>query len=153
MPLLWGDRQEFVLPRLAEASVVYDAHWERQGLGGCLHVPDSELCVDLYGTKANRSGRRLWLTMERSPHKLLASFGLSMRPHEVNVRLGIPGNDIFLYDTAVAGDERRGQGRCRTSVTKTLYDIRSVAGGDLFRVTLHHCRAAIRKRMRRMTGP
>jgi hypothetical protein len=150
VPLLWGDKQGFVFPWFGEGAVVYDAHWERQGLGRHLGVPDSDLCVDLYGTKANRANQRYWLTMERRPHKLLASYGLGMRPHEVGVRLAVEGDDIFLYDTASVDHVPR---RCCTdgaSVKRTLYDIRSIGGSDLLRVTLHHCRAAIRKRIRRM---
>lgn len=34
------------------------------------------------------------------PYKRLAGYALEMRPHEVNILKGLPGNDIFLYDTS-----------------------------------------------------
>jgi hypothetical protein len=150
VPLLLGGKRDFVFPRFREGAVAYDAYWERQGLGRHLHIPDNEICVDLYGTKANRAGQRYWLTMERRPHRVLASYGLGMRPHEVGVRLGMPGDDIFLYDTTVAGQTPPRHGESKLSVKKTLYDVRSIRGCDLLLAGLHQCRATIRKRIRRM---
>lgn len=149
VPLLWGEKREFVLPPFNDDAVVYDVHWERRGLGRHLRVPDGELCVDLYGTKTGRAGRRYWLTMERRPYKVLASYSLGMRPHEVGVRLGVPGDDIFLYDTTVAGQIPPRRGGSRTSVTKTLYDIRSIPASDLLDAALHRCREAVGNRFRR----
>jgi hypothetical protein len=37
--------------------------------------------------------------MKPAPYKILRSYGLDVRPHELNEILEIPGNDIFLYDT------------------------------------------------------
>ena len=152
VPLLWGDKNEFLLPALEDECVVYDAFFERRGLGKQLQVMDSELCVDLYGTKHNRAGQRYWLTMERRRHKSLASFGLGMRPHEVNVKLGMPGSDIFLYDTKAQPKAATRQRRNDNSLTRTLYDIRAVPGKDLLRVALHHLGAAIKRRIQRLWG-
>lgn len=152
VPLLWGDKNEFLFPDLENGSVVYDAFFERRGLGKELQVKDSELCVDLYGTKHNRAGQRYWLTMERRSHKVLASFGLGMRPHEINVKLGTTGSDIFLYDTAAQTKAAICRSRDNDSVTKTLYDLRAIPRKDLLRVALYHLGAGVKRRIQRLWG-
>lgn len=80
-------------------GVCYDAFFERQGLGEVLNLQEAELCVDFYGTKGNRENRRFWITREKLPYKIIASYDFCMRPQECNVLEHISGDCIHLYDT------------------------------------------------------
>lgn len=79
--------------------VSYDVYFEREQISGWLGIPRKELCVDLYGQKRNHNKSRYLLSTKRFPFKILGSYGLEMRPHEINVLEKIPGHDIMLYDT------------------------------------------------------
>ena len=73
-----------------------------------LEIPLEDICLDLYGIRPNDFNKRYYLTVKRIPYKVLKSFGLYMRPQELNVLENIPGNDIFLYDTAEKARKPKG---------------------------------------------
>lgn len=54
----------------------------------------------MYGNRKDFS-KKYVLTPARLPYKIVKSFGLHMRPQEVNVINNIPGTNIFLYDTRI----------------------------------------------------
>lgn len=89
------EKKSFIL----NPSVIYDAFFENCRLAETLGIPSEDLCVDIYGDKNNRTNCRYWLTREIHDYKILKSFGLQMRPMEMNVIRSIAGNEIFLYDT------------------------------------------------------
>lgn len=64
-----------------------------------LGVNEEDCCVDLYGTQCNRLKKRYWLTLVKANFPIVKSFALASRPIETSVINGIPGNDIYLYDT------------------------------------------------------
>lgn len=96
--LMMDSKKNYRFAKLEE-GVVYDAFFERNDLWKYLNCKEEELCVDLYGTKANRQGKRYWLTKKQAPYQSVKQYGLCMRPHENNVIFDIEGSDIFLYDT------------------------------------------------------
>lgn len=100
VPLEIDLEKKYRLVQLDEAVVRYDAFWENQILADYLGVPKDDVCVDLYGIKQNREGCRYWLTMEIRDYVITRSFGLRLKPQEVNVIQNIEGTQIFLYDTA-----------------------------------------------------
>jgi hypothetical protein len=59
----------------------------------------SDLCIDLYGKKNIKREERYILTCAKMPFLKIASYALTMRPPELNVRYDIQGEQIFLYDT------------------------------------------------------
>ena len=85
-----------------EKLVKYDIYSNNIGLADALNIPLEDICLDLYGVRPNDHNRRYYLTVKKLPYKLVESYGLYMRPHELNVIERIPGNDIFLYDTALS---------------------------------------------------
>jgi len=84
--------------------IKYDAFFERVGLE--IYLDLQNVCIDLYGYKKNKQGNRYWLTAEVLPYKIIESFGLNFRPHEMNVILKNRGSDIFLYDTKFPENNR-----------------------------------------------
>ena len=75
-----------------------------------LAVDKNDFVAKLRGKKADLFGKRYCLSMRQLPYKVIRSFGLFLRPWEMNIIDNIPGNDIFLYDTSVPGKKPKGQG-------------------------------------------
>ena len=103
-----GCKQYATLP--FEQLVKYDVYSNNIGLSEVLGIPINDICLDLYGIRPNDFNRRYFLTVKKLPYKVLRSFGLYMRPHELNVIEDIPGNDIFLYDTTQRALKPKGKG-------------------------------------------
>ena len=95
VPLLFGNKDAYHFA----PTVRYDAFFENQDLSSYLNIPPSELCVDIYGEKNKRENLRYWLTRDIKDLKIVKSFGLKLKPVELNIIFGISGSDIFLYDT------------------------------------------------------
>lgn len=89
-------------------SVVYDAFFENTRIAEVLGIPSEELCVDLYGSKPDTKKEKYWLTTICADYRLEKSFGLSLRPQELNVMLNIPGTEIKLYNLSCHKDEKQG---------------------------------------------
>ena len=82
--------------------VVYDSFFENIKIYEWLNLSSKELCIDYYGDKGNREHMRYWLSREQVPYKIVQSYGLVMKPYELNVKYNIEGNDLFLYDTTIS---------------------------------------------------
>ena len=93
---LQTESKEYTLPELI-AGRKYDAWCENLAIKDVLCVDD--VCVDIYGAKKNYAGNRYWLTTLPKPYRIERSFGMELRPVDMNVLCGLPGNEIFLYDT------------------------------------------------------
>ncbi|MBO5888421.1 MAG: glycosyltransferase family 2 protein [Bacteroidaceae bacterium] len=81
-------------------TVKYDCYFENQKIYEWLGMQEEELCIDYYGDNGNQMKRRYWLSKLLLPYKIIKSFGLQMRPYELNVKYSVAGNDLFLYDTS-----------------------------------------------------
>lgn len=104
VPISTQKREKWNFAPFHESAIKYDAFFERQGLGRIIGIPDDELLIDLYGTKKDNGRQRYIITTKSYPYQILESYGLQLRPHEVNVEVRNPGNDIFLYDTTISGE-------------------------------------------------
>lgn len=58
----------------------------------------SQICMDLGNMKHSTLGKKYMISGSELPYKKLSSFGMSLKPVEINVLLGIPGNDFHLYE-------------------------------------------------------
>ena len=96
--LQYGNREYHTKP-FAEL-VHYDIYSNNIDIAAHLNIPLTNLCIDLYGIRPNNTKKRYYLTVKRLPYKVIKSFGLYLRPQELNVIENIDGNDIFLYDTS-----------------------------------------------------
>lgn len=97
VPMQIGVQKEYRFGTLENAPVVYDAFFENKQIARSLGIPEEKLCVDLYGSKPVPSDKEYWLTMRVADYKIERTFGLSLRPHELNVMMGVPGTEIKLY--------------------------------------------------------
>ncbi len=100
VPLLSGHIDTLRLPEDVAAGVRYDGFFENKGLYHALGLKEDEVCLDLYRTNGNRTGKRYWLTTRRLPYAVERSFALGRRPIEQPVLDAQGGSGIFLYDTS-----------------------------------------------------
>lgn len=122
VPLNICNFQEYRLPDKLSESSVYDAYYENVGLEECLGLEKDTLNVDMYGLKKNhKSCYRYLLSTKLLAFQCLQSYGLQMRPWEMNIINNIPGNEIFLYDTWKIDDCRSAK---HLSLIHWLYDTR-----------------------------
>jgi len=88
----------YKIPSLNEA-IIYDVFFERTDKAFFDSLPVTEVLIDLYGSKVNNENKRYWLSTKLLPYKIIKSYGLNLRPHEMNIILNNAGQDIFLFDT------------------------------------------------------
>jgi hypothetical protein len=101
VPLQKGLKKVFSLPNIGEATICYDGFFENKALYQKLGLGEDECCIDINGTKRNRFNKRFWLTTTIADYKIVQSYGLQLRPIEMNVLEQVVGNLIFLYDTSI----------------------------------------------------
>ncbi len=143
VPILMGEK-EWILPVFDEAKYKYDVFFENQELYSCLGVPKGSVLVDLYGVRANdKEDYTYWLTTCREEYKVLRSFGLQMRPRDLNIILNVPGNGIFLYDLRVETDNKPS----RPSFNEMSYHIGSVNTKELLGFAIYNTYGRIRKKI------
>ena len=103
-----GHKKYSVLP--FERLMKYDVYSNNIDLANVLNIPLEDVCLDLYGVRPNDHNKRYYLSVKKLPYKLVKSWGLYMRPQELNVWEDVSGNDIFLYDTTARARKPRGGG-------------------------------------------
>lgn len=80
-----------------EQLVKYDVYSENTELPDWLGMNKKDIDIDLYSTKESYN-KRYVLTTAKLPFKIVKGFALAMRPWELNVKYGVKGEDICLYD-------------------------------------------------------
>lgn len=80
--------------------VKYDIYQQNIALYNKLGINETELSLDLYGQKLNEGKTAKYvLTTIDTDMKVVKTFGLTMRPIELNVLEDIPGRGIYLYES------------------------------------------------------
>ena len=75
-----------------------------------LGVNKDDFYVNLQGKKDAMMDRRYFLSVKPLPYKVVKSFGLFMRPWEINIIENVEGNDMFLYDRTIKDKKPKGKG-------------------------------------------
>lgn len=96
--LLYGEKRKYNL----NPSVLYDAFFENELLYDILKLNEDSLCIDFYGEKCNRLGKRFWLTRKILPYKIVKSYALLLKPYEWNIIYDNEGEELFLYDISIS---------------------------------------------------
>ncbi|MFZ3371897.1 MAG: hypothetical protein WA131_02550 [Desulfitobacteriaceae bacterium] len=122
--------RNYYFPRFDESCVRYDAFFEFVNIGDYLKLDNKDVCVDLYGMKKNNLGKRYWLTLESADYKIVRSFDLSLRPHEMNVLKYVKGDIIKLYDTSIV-DINEKRKRFNLLKLNIEYDIKNISFRDI----------------------
>ena len=127
------------------SGVYYDAFFERKQLGKELSILEGDLTVDLYNSKEKDNSRYL-LSSARLDYKVLHSYGLKLRPHEMNIIKGIDGEDIFLYDTS---EKASNKFKSDWDFARWYYDSRVFDYKYLLRILVKILNLKIRNRIKR----
>lgn len=139
IPLLLGEKK-WDLPTFEQAKYTYNAFYENEMLYQYLFLPKEELLVDLYGVQESEIDKySYWLSTKPAKFQIIKSFGLEMKPRDLNIIFDVPGDEIFLYDlskstTIIAHDFR---------YKEMVYHIGSVNTKSLFYFSIYNvCRRA-----------
>ena len=90
VPLLYGTKHEYAFADFNDIEAVkYDAYLER--------LSKDNVCMDLYGQKQSYGSNAFVISSNILPFEIEASYGLTMRPHEMNVYYSVPGDKFFKY--------------------------------------------------------
>jgi hypothetical protein len=81
--------------------------------------------------------------MEFLPYKIIKSWGLNFRPHELNIILNSEGNDIFLYEYET--EEKQERKSEDILFKKFEYDYPNVSIRNLFKYLKYRISKKIRK--------
>jgi hypothetical protein len=100
VPLDEGFQREYRFSTFVQSRAVYDAFYENVLIGKLVKLEIDDLCVDLHGYKY-ADEKRYVLTSKLLDHKILRSYGKSLKPHDANILHAIEGLDFFLYDTSI----------------------------------------------------
>ena len=79
--------------------VKYDSFTNNIDIYKWLGLSEEELCLDLWGNRINFKKKRYILSPYLLPFQAINHFGLQLRPHELNIKYKIDGNELHLYDT------------------------------------------------------
>jgi hypothetical protein len=88
---------------LDETKNKYDVFFENENVPSFLNLEKGSIAIDLYGAKSTYP--RYVISPKRMNFKVIKSFGLDLRPHELNVIFDNPGSFFCLYDTDVPSDK------------------------------------------------
>ena len=99
VPLQMDEKKQYLFVGLSEAPVIYDSFFENEKIAQNLQISKQELCIDIYGSKVAHEGKRYWLTTKEVGYQILRTYGLKVKPQELNIMLEINGTEIKLYDT------------------------------------------------------
>ncbi len=100
------------------------------------------LMVDLAGYGRLEKGKRYLLSTLQLPYKIVKSYGLQLRPYEMNVIQNVPGNRIHLYDTFAENHIKR-----TINPDIMRYEIRGFSVRDLIPYVLYLLLGSIKNKL------
>ena len=110
-------------------------------------MPEEELTCDLWGRKPEHAYRRYVLSSRRLGYEVLKSFGLQMKPAELNIYENVPGQGIFLYDTQKPTGKVEDEKETRIRLLEYGYGV--LNGSDLLNWSLDRITKKLKHKMRR----
>ena len=96
---------EYRLPEINKLAR-YDIYFNNESLYDWLNIDRGDLCLDIYGFNRPLNKRRYLLSSKKHSYAVKKSFALNLRPIELNVKMNISGNGLYLYDTFTGNPER-----------------------------------------------
>ena len=142
--VLFYGKRDYRMPEF-ENGIKYDIYGEPVGLGGYLGVPEEELTCDMWGRKRKEAYSRYVLSCRRLPYKVRKTFGMQMKPMELNVMEEIQGEGLFLYDTSFAAEDKE-EASEHVHLRLLEYGYGVLDGRELLMWALQRIRQKIRRR-------
>lgn len=120
VPILISTKLSYNFPIVIDDCIKYDAFFEYLDCAKYLKVEEMDLDVSLYGNKFVT--KKYLLTTQQLKCKKIKSFGLKMRPIELNIIFQVEGESVILYDTT---RPCKSKSHSRSAqIMRFLYDIR-----------------------------
>ena len=141
--LIMGTHNYFFRP--FDEMVRYDSYNNNEAIYEWLGLSQDELCIDFCCNKINIRKCRYLLTPAIKKCKVIKSFAMTMRPVELNIKYGIEGNDLFLYDTI---DGNMNAIEKRRPLSLAYYYLRSFDMGLLRDYVFLHLKQSIKRRLK-----
>lgn len=142
--VLFYGKREYRMPEFTD-GIKYDIYGEPVGLWEYLGVPEEEFTCDMWGRKQKNAYRRYVLSSRALDYKILKSFGMQMKPMELNVMENIEGTGLFLYDTRESVKRgKRGPKEERIRLLEYGYGI--LDGRDLLKWGMHRISKKLRRK-------
>lgn len=136
--VLFYGKKEYRMPEFEE-GVKYDIYGEPVGLAACLGLSEEEFTCDMWGRKKRAAYRRYVLSSRELPFRVIRSFGMQMKPMELNVTEQVEGNALFLYDTSTPEPAKRKKEK-PVDLKLLEYGYGVMDGRDLLRFALKRMR-------------
>lgn len=100
VPMLYGQKKQYhFCPFGHTDGVYYDGFFEREEGLEEFHFPKENVLFDVNGIRKPDKQKRYFVSTQQLDFKILRSYAYQLRPAEMNVLVGIPGDTIYLYDT------------------------------------------------------
>lgn len=141
--LIMGTHNYFFRP--FDEMVRYDSYNNNEAIYEWLGLLQDELCIDFCCNNINIRKCRYLLTPAIKKCKVIKSFAMTMRPVELNIKYGIEGNDLFLYDTI---DGNMNAIEKRRPLSLAYYYLRSFDMGLLRDYVFLHLKQSIKRRLK-----
>ena len=117
------------------SAIKYNTYFERifeVNIDGTW-INSQEICVDLYGITKGYEKYRYCLSIRHLPYEIIRTFGLELRPIELNVEKNIRGNEIFLYNMEVKSSvQKKGNMKISHMIYRYYYPMFQVREGIKF---------------------
>lgn len=145
--LLFYGEKEYRMPEF-ESSIKYDIYGEPEGLGAVLGVPEDELTCDMWGRKQPASYKRYVFSSKKLNYKILKSYGMQLKPMELNVYEQLEGDDLILYDTSIV--HQNGESDSKKDRIRMLeYGYGVIDGRDLIQWSIARIQRKLKKKCKR----
>ena len=143
--LLESKKKRYVFPNYNQA-IKYDIHFENKDLERYFveYTHSEPICININGNPRNYENYRYILTTTPLPYKIIKTYGLQLRPYEMNIIYDIPGNEICLYDTSISCKKPKNR---FNSVMR--YEIRGFSCSDIRSYYFFLLKHAIYSRLKR----
>lgn len=126
---------------LDECEAVYNGFFENIRLSDFIEkeygIKNVEL--DLFGVKDKKYNGDFVLTTKIFRNvPVVKTFGLKLRPHELNILFDIPGNEIFLYDVRNIRISTKSNNLLRMQMNHIKYDLKGLNKKGIFLGNLYN---------------
>jgi len=101
------------------------------------NVSPEDVTIDIYGLRDRKYVNRYVLTTNQLNCKIMKSYDLNLRPHEMNVMLDMEGKGIFLYDMSQKSDNKAVFSGDNT-ISRLEYDFAGLRGPEAIEYGVRH---------------
>jgi len=127
--------------------VKYELFYNNIDIYNWLGMTPSELSLDLYNFRKGCRHKRFVLTTAKLPYTVVKSFGLQLRPLELNIKERIEGHGIYLYDTESEENELKNGGHDTVFIEYLLHGF---SGKELLKYEIAKIKIFLSKRFKKI---